>query len=152
MALFQIPTLPTPQGGSYESVLLASLGSLLLVVIGFVVREYLRKERENREYRDKREADDRAYRDKREADEREFRERQIAIQLQHYKDIAASKDEFRANYDTKTTERLDGFESSIAALNSSVQSILEKQQGQIASLDKRLYGIELGKTPPKEGG
>lgn len=146
----EIPVIPSPQGGSYDTILLSTLGTILLVVVGFVVREYLRKERENREYRDKRESDDRAYRDKREADEREFRERQVAIQLQHYKDISDSKNEWRANYESNTVERLDGFDAAIKALSSDIQSILEKQQGQISSIDRRLYGIELGKKIPKE--
>jgi len=146
----EIPSIPAPAGGAYDTTLLSALGTILLVVIGFIVREYLRKERENREYRDRRETEDREYRDKREADEREFRERQIAIQLQHYKEVSASKDEFRANYESNTNERLDGFESAIKALSGDIQSILEKQQGQISSIDKRVFGIEL-KNPSKEG-
>ena len=133
-----IPALPQPTGGDYGTEILATLGTILLIVVGVVVREYLKSQREAREYRDKREAAD-----------LEFRDKQIATQEQHYKDVAASRDAFRANYEANTNARLDGFESAIKTLSTEFRDILEKQQSQISALDKQLYG--LNHKSPKAG-
>ncbi len=143
-----IPALPSPPNGDYSLELLSAFGSILLIVIGFLVREYLRRESAERAYREKREADDIAFRDK-----------QLEKQEQHYKDVSASRDQFRANYDAHTNERLDGFERTIEAFHSKVLEIMDRQQGQISGIDKELHGLmkvlqsQNGQQkPPKEGG
>jgi len=136
----EIPALPAPSNGDYGTEILATLGTVLLIVVGAVVREYLKSQREAREYRDKREADD-----------REFRDKQIATQEQHYRDVAASRDAFRANYEASTNARLDGFDASFKEFSGEIREILEKQQEQIRSLDKQLHGLS-HKASPKEGG
>lgn len=135
-----IPALPQPANGDYGTEILATLGTILFIVVGIVVREYLKSQREAREYRDKREAAD-----------LEFRDRQIATQEQHYKDVAASRDQFRANYEANTNARLDGFDAAFKEFSSEIREIMEKQQEQIRALDKQLYGLN-HKAPPKEGG
>lgn len=130
------PALPSPENGDYGLEILSTLGTILLIVIGFLTREYLR-------FRNQREADDRAFRDK-----------QTEIQEQHYKDVARARDEFRANYEKNTNERLDGLESSIEAFSNQLREILESQQKQIAGIDKELYRLthpDTVKKPPKEG-
>ena len=130
------PALPSPENGDYGLEILSTLGTILLVVIGFLAREYLR-------FRNQREADDRAFRDK-----------QTEIQEQHYKDVAKARDEFRANYEKHTNERLDGLELAIKDFSSELREILEAQQKQIAGIDKELYRLthpDTVKKPPKEG-
>ena len=132
----EIPSIPAPAGGAYDTTLLSALGTILLVVIGFLAREYLR-------FRNQREADDRAFRDK-----------QTEIQEQHYKDVAKARDEFRANYEKHTNERLDGLELAIKDFSSELREILEAQQKQITGIDKELYRLthpDTVKKPPKEG-
>lgn len=130
------PSLPSPESGDYGLEILSTLGTILLVVIGFLTREYLR------------------FRNQREADDRAFRDRQTEIQEQHYKDVARSRDEFRANYEKHTNERLDGLELAIKDFSSDLRAILEAQQKQIAGIDKELYRLthpDTIKNPPKEG-
>lgn len=130
------PSLPSPENGDYGLEILSTLGTILLVVIGFLTREYLR-------FRNQREADDRAFRDK-----------QIEIQEQHYKDVAKARDEFRANYEKHTNERLDGLGDSVKTFSGELREILEAQQKQIAGIDKELYRLthpDTVKNPPREG-
>ncbi len=130
------PALPSPENGDYGLEILSTLGTILLVVIGFLAREYLR-------FRNQREADDRAFRDK-----------QTEIQEQHYKDVAKARDEFRASYEKHTNERLDGLELAIKDFSGELREILEAQQKQIAGIDKELYRLthpDTVKKPPKEG-
>lgn len=132
----EIPSLPTPTNGDYGTEILSAVGTILLIVIGFLGREYLR-------FRNQREAEDRAFRDK-----------QIEIQEQHYRDVAKSRDEFRANYEKHTNERLDGFEHAVKDFTSEIRELFESQQKQITGIDKELYRLthpDTKKTPPKEG-
>ena len=147
-----IPILPTPPAdyGAFLQFMVA-FSAILLGCIGFAVRKYLID-------RDNRDSADKADREKRDSDDKAFRDKQLEIQQQHYREVSESRDKFRANYEATTTERLDGFESSIKTLNDGIQSILEKQQGQIRTIDKELHGLKsvivsqngLPK-PPKEG-
>ena len=130
------PALPSPENGDYGLEILSTLGTILLVVIGFLAREYLR-------FRNQRESDDRAFRDK-----------QIEIQEQHYRDVAKARDEFRANYEKHTNERLDGLGDSVKTFSGELREILEAQQKQIAGIDKELYRLthpDTVKNPPREG-
>jgi hypothetical protein len=132
----EIQPLPTPTTGDYGLEILSALGTILLIVVGFLTREYLR-------FRNQREADDRAFRDK-----------QTEIQEQHYKDVAKSRDEFRANYEKHTNERLDGLGDSVKVFSGEIREILEAQQKQIAAIDKELYRLTHSgnsKKPPQEG-
>ena len=126
--------LPAPPTGTpYIVEFLVGLLSLCLVVAGYLYRDHSK------------------YRDRREAEDRSYREQQLAEQKQHYKDVAAARDAFRANYETNTNARLDGFDDDAKAFHSEIRSILEKQQEQIRALDRQLYGLN-HKAPPKEGG
>ena len=130
------PSLPSPENGDYGLEILSTLGTILLVVIGFLAREYLR------------------FRNQREADDRTFRDKQIEIQEQHYRDVAKARDEFRANYEKHTNERLDGLGDSVKTFSGELREILEAQQKQIAGIDKELYRLthpDTVKNPPREG-
>lgn len=138
VSLEALPALPSPPNGDYSLEILSTLGTILLIVLGLVVREYLRVRNEQSNA------------------DRDFRDKQIAMQEKHYQDVTAARDAFRTNYEANTNERLDGFESAIKTLSSDLQSILAEQQKQLSAIDKELYRLiskeENSKKPPMEGG
>jgi hypothetical protein len=133
----EIPALPQPPSGDYSLQILATLGTILLLSIGFGIREYLR------------------YRDKRESEDKEFRDKQIALQQAQYDKESDKRDKFRAAFEATTNERFDEIGTDAKTFANEIRDIIKAQQDQISALKLELAELKWEKrnnTPPKEGG
>jgi len=126
----QLP--PPPDDYGYATTLLSAMGALLLVVIGFIAREYLRYRNAQDEKREKRDAELDAKRDK------------------QYADAEALRVEARQRLDALVVGRLDDIERTNANRFAGVDATIKGIQGEIEAVNRDVFRLkEITKSKDK---